>query len=168
MLLIDLGTNGEMALSFNGELWGCATAAGPAFEGAEISAGMPALPGAIDSVWVAGGHLGFSTIGNKRPKGLCGTGLIGVVDSLLDLGVIDETGAMDADSVSIGDSDIRVTQGDVRKLQLAKAAIAGGIDTLLHEAGVPSTAETTLHLAGGTVQPGEHRVGDGLWKVTRQ
>ncbi|MFZ0530779.1 MAG: ASKHA domain-containing protein, partial [Propionicimonas sp.] len=72
-LLVDVGTNGEMALAADGGLWCCSTAAGPAFEGAEISAGMPALPGAIEDVWAEGGRLAYSTIGDKRARGLCGT-----------------------------------------------------------------------------------------------
>ncbi|MCC6497933.1 MAG: DUF4445 domain-containing protein [Propionibacteriaceae bacterium] len=148
-LLIDVGTNGEMALAAGDGLWCCSTAAGPAFEGAEISAGMPALPGAIEDVWVDDGVLQYSTVGHARPKGLCGTGLIGAVDALLDLGVIDASGGMVAGVVEIGDSRISITQADVRKLQLAKAAIAAGIDTLLHEAGLPVGSIAALHLAGG-------------------
>ncbi len=148
-LLIDVGTNGEMALASAGSLWCCSTAAGPAFEGAEISAGMPALSGAIEDVWVDGEGLGFATVGRKRAKGLCGTGLIGSVDALLDLGIIDETGAMEKAGVEIGDSGITLTRADVRKLQLAKAAIAAGIDTLVHEAGLSAEAVGSLHLAGG-------------------
>lgn len=148
-LLVDVGTNGEMALAARGHVWCCSTAAGPAFEGAEISAGMPALPGAIDDVWVSDGKISFATIGHKRPKGICGTGLISAIDAYLDTGVIDETGAMDRTSVEVGTSHITITQGDVRKLQLAKAAIAAGIDTLLHEAGLRAEGLDTLHLAGG-------------------
>jgi len=148
-LLVDIGTNGEMALASGGHLWCCSTAAGPAFEGAEISAGMPALPGAIDDVWVQGGGLAFSTIDGRRPKGICGTGLIGAVDACLDLGLIDETGAMDSPTVVLGGSGISLTQVDVRKLQLAKAAIAAGIDTLLAEAGLVPVDVGNLHLAGG-------------------
>jgi uncharacterized 2Fe-2S/4Fe-4S cluster protein (DUF4445 family) len=147
--LVDVGTNGEMALAAGTEVWCCSTAAGPAFEGAEISAGMPALPGAIDAVWIDGDQLVYSTIGQRRPKGLCGTGLIGAVDALLDLGVIDETGAMPAKTVHVGDSGIEITQADVRKLQLAKAAIAAGIDALIHEAGLSLDDVASMHLAGG-------------------
>lgn len=148
-LLVDVGTNGEMALASGGRVWCCSTAAGPAFEGAEISAGMPALPGAIEDVWVEGERLKYSTIGHQRPKGLCGTGLIAAVDALLQLGVIDETGAMTPSKVTFDRSEVGLTQADVRKLQLAKAAIAAGIDTLLAEADVPVTAVAALLLAGG-------------------
>ena len=153
-LLIDVGTNGEMALAAGGRLWCCATAAGPAFEGAEISAGMPALPGAIDDVWAddaARGEppLAYSTIGRVRAKGLCGTGLIAAVDALLRMGIIDDTGAMAPPGVTLGDSRIGLTPADVRQLQLAKAAIAAGVDTLLHEAGLTPADVAVLHLAGG-------------------
>ena len=148
-LLVDVGTNGEMALAASDRLLCCSTAAGPAFEGAEISSGMPALPGAIDDVWVDDGRLAYSTIASKRPRGLCGTGLIAAVDTLLDLGVISSTGAMDTPSVAIGDSGIMLTQADVRKLQLAKAAIAAGIDTLLSEANLAPSDVGRMHLAGG-------------------
>jgi uncharacterized 2Fe-2S/4Fe-4S cluster protein (DUF4445 family) len=159
-LLVDVGTNGEMALAVGQQLWCCSTAAGPAFEGAEISCGMPALPGAIDEVWAdpaAPGGLRCTTIGHQRAKGLCGTGLIGAVNAGLDLGLIDSTGAMTGGPLAIGDSTVQLTQADVRQLQLAKAAIAAGLDTLLHQAGLTAEQVDSLQLAGGFgsyLQPG--------------
>ena len=91
-LLVDIGTNGELVLAHDGKLFACSTAAGPAFEGARISAGMRAADGAIDQVISANGDLQFTTIGNDRPAGLCGTGLIDLVAELLRLGVIDQGG----------------------------------------------------------------------------
>lgn len=148
-LLVDVGTNGEMALAANGHLWCCSTAAGPAFEGAEISAGMPALPGAIDDVWAEEDGVRYSTIGRKRPKGICGTGLISTIDTYLGLDAIDPTGTMAGSSIDVGTSGIAITQDDVRRLQLAKAAIAAGIDTLLSEGALAPEDLDTLHLAGG-------------------
>lgn len=148
-LLVDVGTNGEMALAAGGRLWCCSTAAGPAFEGAEISAGMPALPGAIDDVWAEDDGVHFSTIGRKRPKGICGTGLISAIDTHLRLGTIDPTGTMEGSSFDVGSSRIAITQDDVRRLQLAKAAIAAGIDTLLAEGALAPEDIDALHLAGG-------------------
>ena len=163
-LLIDLGTNGEMALALGGRLWCCATAAGPAFEGAEISSGMPALPGAIEDVFVDGGAVGYTTIEHRRPKGVCGTGLISAVNTWLDLGVVDESGAMDAEATRIGGSEISLTRSDVRKLQLAKAAVAAGIDTLLSEAGLAPSGVAALNLAGGfgSYLQAEPAIGIGL------
>jgi len=148
-LLVDLGTNGEMAFAAGGRLWCCATAAGPAFEGAEISSGMPALPGAIEDVFVENDGVSYSTIEHKRPKGVCGTGLIAAVNTWLDTGVVDASGAMSAEATRIGSSEISLTRMDVRKLQLAKAAVAAGIETLLDEAGIGQPEVAALHLAGG-------------------
>lgn len=147
-LLIDAGTNGEMVLASGGKLWCCSTAAGPAFEGAEISEGMPALPGAIDGVWVQGDRVRYSTIGHRRAKGICGTGLIGAVDAYLDTGAIEPSGFVEDGEIRVSTSGISLTQADIRKLQLAKAAIAGGVDTLLHESGLAAEQLQAVHLAG--------------------
>jgi uncharacterized 2Fe-2S/4Fe-4S cluster protein (DUF4445 family) len=156
-LLVDVGTNGEMVLARGNRSWCCSTAAGPAFEGAEISCGMPALPGAIDAVWPERDGLRFSTIGGLPPRGICGTGLIGAVDASLALGWVDGTGAMAGGRVDIGGSGVWLTAEDVRKLQLAKAAIAAGIDALLDAAGMAVDDVAVLRLAGGFgsyLQPG--------------
>jgi uncharacterized 2Fe-2S/4Fe-4S cluster protein (DUF4445 family) len=162
-LLVDVGTNGEMALYAGGRLLCCATAAGPAFEGAEIAMGMPALPGAIDRVWEETGVLRWRTVEDAPPKGLCGTGLMAAAHTLLRLRAIDATGLLGYPAglkpyktrwrgqmaVNLGGSGILLTQQDIRRLQMAKAAIAAGIDTLLREAGlVPATLEC-LWLGGG-------------------
>jgi len=147
-MLIDAGTNGEMVLAAGGRLWCCSTAAGPAFEGAEISEGMPALPGAIDGVWLQDGQVRYSTIGRRRAKGICGTGLIGAVDTYLDVGAIEPSGFVEDGGIRIGTSGISLTQADVRKLQLAKAAIAAGVDTLLQEAELKAEDLQAVHLAG--------------------
>lgn len=168
-LLVDVGTNGEMAVSDGDRLWCCSTAAGPAFEGAEISAGMPALPGAIEDVWLADdGRIGYRTIARKRPKGICGSGLISAVNTFLDAKLVDETGAMRGTAIEIGNSGISLTQADVRRLQLAKAAIAAGIDTLLAEAGKQAEELSVLHLAGGfgSYMSSESAVGIGLLPPT--
>ena len=94
-LLADIGTNGEMALWHKGELYACSTAAGPALEGACIHMGMEAAPGAIDRVTPgADGELCWHTIGEVPAKGLCGSGLISLINCLLQTGRMDETGAL--------------------------------------------------------------------------
>lgn len=150
-LLVDIGTNGEMALAAGGRLWCCSTAAGPAFEGGEISEGMPALPGAIDEVWADQGRIGYSTVRGKRARGICGTGLISAVHTYLATGVLDDSGYLDVDDdagLEIDGSHIHLSQADVRKLQLAKAAVAAGIDTLVDSAGIDADQVDRLHLAG--------------------
>ena len=159
-LFIDIGTNGEIVLKHNGTYYCCATAAGPAFEGAEIAMGMIAAPGAIDHVmWNDGnGSVEFTVISEDVPKGICGSGLLDALAVLLDIGAVDETGRLqDADKFYLTkyareseiDEGIYITAGDIRKLQLAKAAIAGGIQVLLHFAGISADKVKTLALAGG-------------------
>jgi uncharacterized 2Fe-2S/4Fe-4S cluster protein (DUF4445 family) len=92
-LLIDLGTNGEILLSANGRVLACSAAAGPAFEGVQISCGMWAEQGAIDGVDISPTGVGLHVLGKDAPpRGICGSGLIDAVAEMLRTGVIDETG----------------------------------------------------------------------------
>lgn len=147
-LLLDVGTNGEMALWHQGELTCCSTAAGPAFEGAGISCGCLAIPGAVCRVGVEQGKMIYETIDAQPPVGLCGTGLIDAAAALLELGVLEDSGYMEEDA-PIGDSGLTLTRADIRQLQLAKAAIRAGVDTLLTTAGIDYSAVDTVYLAGG-------------------
>ena len=148
-LLLDIGTNGEMALLHHGKLICCSTAAGPALEGAGISCGAMAIDGAIDRVWVENGALRCHILGKEQdrtPIGLCGTGLIDAVAALLETGDLEETGFMEEDADVCG---CTLTRADIRQVQLAKAAIRAGLETLLHEAGIGYHDIDELALAGG-------------------
>lgn len=149
-LLVDIGTNGEMALWRNGSLLCCSTAAGPAFEGANLSQGMQGAPGAIDHAQVAGGEMKLHTIGDAPAVGICGSGVMDVLACLLDLEILDETGLLDEgeDSYALTEA-VSITQGDVRQVQLAKSAIRAGIETLLHVSGINPEALPQLAVAGG-------------------
>jgi len=147
-LLMDIGTNGELMLWHGGRLYAASAAAGSAFEGGEISQGLGGVAGAIDKVWVENGRLGSRVIGSGEARGLCGSGLIDAVAALLRLGRINHTGAMDAPDALIADG-VRLTAADVRALQLAKAAVAAGVETLLAAAGIPAARVARLILAGG-------------------
>lgn len=147
-LLCDIGTNGEMALWRNGILYVTSTAAGPAFEGAGISCGCGSVRGAIDRVDIVNGQLHAHTIGNAPAVGLCGSGLISTVGSLLDLELLDETGMLEDDDAPLA-PDVSLTQADIRAVQLAKAAIAAGIGCLLEQAGCALQDIDVLYLAGG-------------------
>ncbi len=147
-LLCDVGTNGEIALWKDGVLYVSSTAAGPAFEGAGIQCGCGSVPGAIDRVTVLDGALAVETIRHAPAVGLCGSGLVDAVAALLELEWLDETGALDDDEVVL-EGDVVLTQADVRAVQLAKAAIAAGIDCLLHTAGVKMDEVQQVYLAGG-------------------
>lgn len=174
-LYLDIGTNGEMALGKGDRYVCCATAAGPAFEGAQIEMGMPASKGAVDKVWLEGRRIKYSVIGNDRPVGLCGSGLIDALAVLLKAGIIDENGTILSgqelpilfrsyvfeleaeDGVQSTETSLAVhiapgvyiTQEDIRKLQLAKGAIAAGIDILFKEYGCKPCDLDILIFAGG-------------------
>ena len=149
-LLADIGTNGEIALWRDGRLLCCSTAAGPAFEGANLSQGMQGAPGAIDHVTVDSGALRLHTIGDVPAVGICGSGVADLLACLLDMEILDETGLLDdgEDQWVLTDS-VAFTQADVRQVQLAKSAVRSGIETLLHQAGVRKNQVDTLSVAGG-------------------
>lgn len=125
-LLIDIGTNGEMVLGDKNRRIACSTAAGPAFEGAKISCGMRGASGAVDHVWIEDGKLSYHVLGEEKPVGLCGSGLLDLVASLLELEIIDESGHMEEKAYTLWEN-VTLTQKDVREVQLAKAAIRAGI-----------------------------------------
>jgi len=160
VLFLDIGTNGEMGLFSNGEIHTAAVACGPAFEGGQISCGMTGTVGAIDRVYVdKKGHpkLRIHVIGEEsnpeiQVKGICGSGLLDLAAALLELGIIDETGYLDEDVMEeqgLTEQDVIITQKDVRMLQLAKAAVRAGMDTLLHECGLEYNDIDSLYIAGG-------------------
>jgi uncharacterized 2Fe-2S/4Fe-4S cluster protein (DUF4445 family) len=168
-LSIDIGTNGEMVLGRGGSLLATSTAAGPAFEGAQISCGMRALPGAVVAATLGfDGAVQLQTVGDASPLGLCGTGLVSAVAQFLEREVVDATGRLlDPHEVaapglrsrlfSLGgepafalseDRRVSITQKDIRTLQLAKGAVRTGMDTLLDLTGVSADELDELRLAG--------------------
>ncbi|GAV22913.1 ASKHA domain-containing protein [Carboxydothermus pertinax] len=172
-LLIDIGTNGEMVLGTGEKLFACSAAAGPAFEGAQIACGMRGAEGAIDHLTI-GEELFYSVIGEVEPLGICGSGLLDIVAELLNIGIIDENGRLlppEKISDPIGQryreriieingirafvvangprgEKIYITQKDIRELQLAKGAIAAGIEILLKEYGADVKDIEEVQLAG--------------------
>lgn len=149
-VFLDLGTNGELAIGSKDKMTCCATAAGPVFEGANIYFGMPARDGAISGVTFDGSHVDITVIGDEKPVGICGTGLVEAIACMLEQGIIDESGRiLEDDELDehlhsfVGthdgspvfylteDKSVFITQADVRNLQLAKAAICAGIYTLM-------------------------------------
>ena len=147
-LLCDIGTNGEIALWHREKLYVTSTAVGPAFEGAGISRGMGGGPGAIDKVWAAQGILDARVIGGGRAEGICGSGLIDAVAAMLSLRWIDAYGTMDGPILPVADG-VTLTQKDIRQVQLAKAAVAAGIELLMETANVETADIQTLYIAGG-------------------
>jgi uncharacterized 2Fe-2S/4Fe-4S cluster protein (DUF4445 family) len=130
--LVDLGTNGEIVIGKRGKLLCASTAAGPAFEGARISMGMRASSGAVSEVKLEGRRAVAHVLGNVAPAGLCGSGLVDAVATGLDMGLILPSGRFSNGTNAWPLAPpVALTQGDIRELQLAKAAIAAGIRILL-------------------------------------
>ena len=147
--LIDLGTNGEIVVGSRRGLLCASTAAGPAFEGGRISAGMRAATGAIAEVTLNGGQMQCRVLGGGRPRGICGSGLVDAVRCALDLGLILPSGRLAGGARSLALADgVALTQGDIRELQLAKAAIAAGVKILLRQMGAARSGIRRVYLAG--------------------
>jgi uncharacterized 2Fe-2S/4Fe-4S cluster protein (DUF4445 family) len=173
-LFLDIGTNGEIVLNRGGRLLACSAAAGPALEGMNISCGMRAAAGAVESVSLRN-DIEYRTIGGLAPQGLCGSGLLSLAAELLDAGIILPSGKMAAKkefqavypgsplagfiddtkrrfwlapNVSLGERGVYLDQADVRQLQLAKGAIAAGIKTLLARSELGEDDIEKVYLAG--------------------
>lgn len=161
-LLIDLGTNGEMAVGNRDRILVTSVAAGPAFEGGNISCGMGSVPGAICNVAICNEAVGetrffLHTIGDQPPRGICGTGVIETTCELVKAGLVDETGMLNeacfTEGVELAKTPegrpITFTQKDVREVQLAKSAVRAGLETLLKRYGITYEDVDQVFLAGG-------------------
>jgi uncharacterized 2Fe-2S/4Fe-4S cluster protein (DUF4445 family) len=168
-MLIDIGTNGEIVLNGEGRILCCSAAAGPAFEGAHIRCGSGAVSGAVDHVRFNDGSIEITVIENAAPESICGSGIVDAVACMLLNGVIDETGRFDVGNVPKEyapfmfeaqggpaftldcefERGVYISQRDLREVQLAKAAIAAGIEVLIRELGVSFDQIDRLYLAGG-------------------
>ncbi len=149
-LLCDIGTNGEIALWKNGKLYVTSAAAGPAFEGAEISCGCPCVDGAIHKVCFENNKIIAYTVNNSPAVGICGSGLIDAVATFLEQGYIDSDGT--SPSVLNLPSDgkpISITADDIRALQLAKSAVRTAIEILLEATSTTAEEIDKFYLAGG-------------------
>lgn len=159
LLLADIGTNSELCLYVpdsedkKGRILCTSAASGPAFEGANISCGMPSIEGAIDKISYAHDKLECHTIGNTNPRGLCGTGLISAAAVMLKNKYIDKAGIIIREKSKLGDGTscieltpaVYLSQQDIRNLQLAKSAVKTGLEFLLEH-----TTETPVFcIAGG-------------------
>jgi uncharacterized 2Fe-2S/4Fe-4S cluster protein (DUF4445 family) len=150
-LLIDVGTNGEVVLGNDTFLVSCSCSAGPAFEGGEVEFGVRAMNGAIERVWINNGVVDYSTIGNGKAKGICGSGLIELIAELFSNGVIDRTGKIQLDENNVRtevgssgnqfvvafkedtaiDKNIALTDVDIQNVLRTKAAVYASCSVLL-------------------------------------
>jgi uncharacterized 2Fe-2S/4Fe-4S cluster protein (DUF4445 family) len=158
IIALDIGTNTEISLVTNGKISCCSCASGPAFEGAHIHEGMRAATGAIERARWSNGKILWQTIENLPPVGICGSGILDVVASLLDGGLVKPTGALKTDSSSgyvlvpaaqtgLGRALI-VTRKDINEIQLAKSAIRAAVEILLDETGLHSSDLDLFIVAG--------------------
>ena len=156
-MLIDLGTNGEMAIGNKDKILVTSTAAGPAFEGGNISCGTGSVEGAICDVTISEGQTAIKTIADKPMTGICGTGVIAITAELLKEELVEASGLLDEDYFDDGfplgekenGEEIVFTQKDVREIQLAKSAVRAGAETLILRYGIPKEQISKVYLAGG-------------------
>jgi uncharacterized 2Fe-2S/4Fe-4S cluster protein (DUF4445 family) len=164
VLGMDIGTNTEVSLKVGSRVLSCSTASGPAFEGAHITQGMRAAPGAIEHVALEGEKLLIKTIGDERPVGFCGSGLLDMVAVLKQMGILNGRGGMlEHPSVRRGDhgpefvllpaeanegGEIVLTRNDISELQLAKGAMRAGVRVLATRAGIEESAIDQVIVAG--------------------
>lgn len=157
-ILIDLGTNGEIALGNKERILVTSTAAGPAFEGGNISCGTGSVKGAVSDFTIQNGKPVLQLIGgcDCSPTGICGTGVVSITAALLENGFLDDTGAFapeDEDgypfAVTASGKELVFTQGDVREIQLAKAAICAGVEILIKRYGIGPDDVEHVYIAGG-------------------
>ena len=153
-ILVDLGTNGEMAVGNRDRILAASAAAGPAFEGGNITCGTGSIPGAICGVRWNGRQMELRTIGGESPAGICGTGIIETAYEMRRAGVLDETGRLeepwDEEGFPLDEAGrIRIFQEDIRELQLAKAAVRAGLETLLIAYGIRAEDVDAFCIAGG-------------------
>lgn len=149
LALVDLGTNGEIAIGNRHRIVCASAAAGPAFEAGAIRMGMRAAPGAISRVWLSQGQMSAAVIGNIETRGICGSGLVDAVAAGLALGRILPSGRIaDGTKLLPVQRPVVLTQSDIRELQLAKAAIASGFRLLLKRLGTSAAQLKGIFLAG--------------------
>jgi uncharacterized 2Fe-2S/4Fe-4S cluster protein (DUF4445 family) len=152
-LVVDIGTNTEIVLGDRRRLISCSSPSGPAFEGAHVKYGMRGDQGAIERVWIDPNtwEAEYRTIGGVKPRGLCGSGIVDAIASMLRAGIIDNEGRIASQKESkrvrllkqpeyvvawkaetqIG-QDIVITQQDIEEIKLAKAAVHSGVTVLIN------------------------------------
>lgn len=159
VLYLDIGTNTEMCLATQKRLYVLSAPSGPAFEGAHMEHGMRAAPGAIDTV--ATGALNthspfaYTTIGDKKPQGICGSGILDLICAARERGLLDWRGRLQQGDLVIAPAEetthgksITLSQRDIRQFQLAQGAIACGVIVLARCAGIRTEDISRVEVAG--------------------
>lgn len=181
---LDIGTNTEISLAHDGRLLSCSCASGPAFEGAHITNGMRAMPGAIERIRIDQHIPIFKTIENASPIGICGSGILDGVAELSRNQIINGNGQMNPDAPGVvvegrrkrkyrlvakeqsgTGNEIVISRRDVNEIQLAKGAIRAGVEVLLREANIPANEIDVFIIAGafGTYLDLENAISIGMF-----
>jgi uncharacterized 2Fe-2S/4Fe-4S cluster protein (DUF4445 family) len=148
--LIDLGTNGEIVVGNKHQIVCASTAAGPAFEGTNISMGMRAVTGAVSSISLIDNQLISNVIGNVSPKGICGSALVDAVAIFRTQNLIGMFGEINSGETTISvNENVHLTQKDINEFQLAKAAIAAGLEILCKSISIQLSDIQNVYIAGG-------------------
>lgn len=148
-MLVDLGTNAEVVLFSQNRILCTSAAAGPCFEGANISCGMSAQSGAITTIALTErDECSFHTIADAPPRGICGTGIVDLVAELVRHGYIDKSGYMECGEFEIAPG-VTFTQQDVRQFQLAKSAVYSAVAMLMELQGITQDEIESFYLSGG-------------------
>jgi uncharacterized 2Fe-2S/4Fe-4S cluster protein (DUF4445 family) len=171
LALVDLGTNGEIAIGNRDRILYASTAAGPAFEAASIRMGMRASTGAISRVSCSHGQMQVTIIGDAEPRGICGSGLVDAIAVGLETGAILPSGRIANETKLFPVAGpVVLYQSDIRELQLAKAAIAAGFRLLLRSLDAQAEDLKRIHLAGafGNYVQAASAIGIGLLEFSPQ
>lgn len=163
-LLVDIGTNGEIIFGSKEGFVACSCAAGPAFEGMNISCGSVAINGSIEAVRINPGKVEIKTIGHAPANGICGSGIVDVVAQLVQNSIVQSNGRFSKEAATLygdrlrneggqkfnltEDGSVYISQKDVRQVQLAKGAISSAIEVLLRELGERSARIQHVYIAG--------------------
>ncbi|MCX8082978.1 MAG: ASKHA domain-containing protein [bacterium] len=146
-LLIDIGTNGEVVIGNKNRLIATSCAAGGAFEGASVGCGIGGIEGAIKKIEIIDGRVAYSTIGDRYPIGVCGSGLIDLLAQLLEKGIMTKNARIEQDFYITG--DLKLTQNDIFQLITSKAAIRTGWQLLLKHYPADLKDIKNVYLSGG-------------------
>ena len=175
-MIVDIGTNGEIIL-IGKEVYACSTAAGPALEGAAVTQGMCATEGAIEAVSLVGNFpredIYCKVIGNGKPEGICGSGLVDALALCREIGIIDASGYLRSSEearragvrericqrieqkngerkilLTTKEAPVYLTAEDIRQLQLAKGAVSAAVQLLLEKEGITTEEISQIYLAG--------------------
>lgn len=148
-ILVDIGTNGEIALKTPQAIFVTSTAAGPVFEGFGLECGVTAIDGAINEIYFEDGDILFKTVNSLEPLGICGSGYISFLANARKASLIDSLGKFEnGQEIKIKNSNIVITQSDISRLLQAKASIASGIQILLKTANLTEREIKKVYLAG--------------------